>query len=171
MNRKKQDKPWYRYNGPWLLMAGPAVVVVAGFLTAWLAVKSDDGLVTDDYYKQGKEINLDLARDTAASKLGARAHVMLGDNDRELRLTLDGNDALQRPRQLGLRLMHPTRAGLDQTLPLASLGGNLYQAQLPQAIHGRWYISVEAVEQKWRLTGKWDTDKDKAIILKAAANQ
>ena len=26
-------KPWYREPWPWLLMLGPAVVVVAGFIT------------------------------------------------------------------------------------------------------------------------------------------
>ncbi|MBK6357531.1 MAG: FixH family protein [Betaproteobacteria bacterium] len=36
-----------------MLIAGPATVVVAGFITLWMAVVSDDGLVTDDYYKQG----------------------------------------------------------------------------------------------------------------------
>ena len=49
--------PWYREPWPWLLMAGPAVVVVAGLFTAWLAVVHEDGLVADDYYKQGLGIN------------------------------------------------------------------------------------------------------------------
>ena len=37
-------QPWYRERWPWILMAGPATVVVAGLFTAWLAVRSDDGL-------------------------------------------------------------------------------------------------------------------------------
>src|SRR4051812_31343236 len=43
-------RPWYREPWPWLLMSGPAIVVVAGCLTAGIAWKSDDGLVADDYY-------------------------------------------------------------------------------------------------------------------------
>jgi hypothetical protein len=59
---------WYRQRWPWLLIAGPALVVVASIATAWLAVKSDDGLVTDNYYKRGLLINrtLEAARPATA---------------------------------------------------------------------------------------------------------
>jgi hypothetical protein len=40
-------KPWYREPWPWLLMAGPAIVVVAGLFTAYLAVISFDGFAVD----------------------------------------------------------------------------------------------------------------------------
>ena len=43
------DKPWYRYRWPWLLMIGPAIVVVAGAVTTALAIRTTDGLVADDY--------------------------------------------------------------------------------------------------------------------------
>jgi hypothetical protein len=33
------------------------IVIVAGAVTVWLAVVSNDGLVTDDYYKQGLAVN------------------------------------------------------------------------------------------------------------------
>jgi hypothetical protein len=65
------NAPWYRHRWPWLLMSGPAVVVVAGIFTAWLAISRADALVADDYYKQGKAINKDLRRDHEAQRLGA----------------------------------------------------------------------------------------------------
>ena len=37
--------PWYRQRWPWLLFAGPAIVVVASFATLWLAASSDDGVI------------------------------------------------------------------------------------------------------------------------------
>ncbi|HSC95836.1 MAG TPA: FixH family protein, partial [Burkholderiales bacterium] len=43
-------KPWYRERWPWLLMAGPAAVLVAGAATIWIAFASADGLVAEDYY-------------------------------------------------------------------------------------------------------------------------
>ena len=49
--------PWYRDPWPWILMAGPAAVVVAGAITLWIAFASADGLVAGDYYKQGLAIN------------------------------------------------------------------------------------------------------------------
>ena len=42
-------------------MAGPFVVVVASLASAWIAIASDDGLVAEDYYKQGLLINRRLA--------------------------------------------------------------------------------------------------------------
>jgi len=56
-------------------MAGPAIVVVAGFITLGLAIQSSDGLVADDYYKQGKAINMTLTRDARARELGYRAQL------------------------------------------------------------------------------------------------
>lgn len=40
-------KPWYRHRWPWILMAGPAAVVVASIVSAILAAATADPLVTD----------------------------------------------------------------------------------------------------------------------------
>ena len=53
-------------------MAGPGLVVVAGIATAVIAFRGADGLVADDYYKQGLGINRQIARDQAARDLGHR---------------------------------------------------------------------------------------------------
>ena len=42
---KDATKPWDRHPWPWILMAGPAIVVVAGIATTVLAVTTFDGLV------------------------------------------------------------------------------------------------------------------------------
>ncbi len=38
-----RTQPWYREPWPWILMAGPATVVVAGLITAWLAFHGVEG--------------------------------------------------------------------------------------------------------------------------------
>ncbi|MCC7269385.1 MAG: FixH family protein, partial [Rhodocyclaceae bacterium] len=68
-------RPWYAHRWPWLLMAGPAVVVVAGIVTAWIAATTSDGLVADDYYKQGLAINQRLARQDAAAAMQLEARL------------------------------------------------------------------------------------------------
>ncbi len=42
--------PWYRHVWPWILMSGPAIVVVAGLWTWVLAARiaAADGLVSDE---------------------------------------------------------------------------------------------------------------------------
>ena len=64
--RAQAGAPWWKHGYVWLLIAGPATVVVAGFATAWIALKSPDPLVESDYYRRGIEINRTLAaRDKA----------------------------------------------------------------------------------------------------------
>src|SRR5512140_1636724 len=84
---KMRAQPWYREPWPWILMAGPAAVVVAGFVTAWLAVRSDDGLVMDDYYKEGLAINKTIGRSETAERLGIHAELFLVDG--RVRVLLD----------------------------------------------------------------------------------
>jgi uncharacterized protein len=58
--------PWWQHGHVWLLISGPAVVVVAGLATAWIAVSNPDPIVEADYYRRGIEINRTLAaRDKA----------------------------------------------------------------------------------------------------------
>ena len=49
MKREQSAKaaPWYREPWPWLLMLGPLIVIIAGVITAYLAVVTSDGLVED----------------------------------------------------------------------------------------------------------------------------
>lgn len=53
--------PWWRHGYVWLILAGPAVVVLAGVVTAWLALRGTDPVVAPDYYRRGIEINKTLA--------------------------------------------------------------------------------------------------------------
>ena len=52
--------PWWKFGHVWLVISGPAIVVVAGFVTLWLAIVRPDPLVAEDYYQQGSEINKTL---------------------------------------------------------------------------------------------------------------
>lgn len=61
----RDAEPWWRHGHVWLLIAGPAAVVVAGFITVWIAVVNPDPVVADDYYRRGIEINKTLARNKA----------------------------------------------------------------------------------------------------------
>ena len=62
--------PWYRQLWPWLLMLMPACAVVGGVITFWLAATTNNSLVVDDYYREGRAINMQLARDEAAASMG-----------------------------------------------------------------------------------------------------
>ena len=118
-------KPWYREPWPWILMAGPFIVVVAGIVTAWIAVKTSDGLVTDDYYKKGLAVNQRIARDQEATGRGLSGELMLGAAS-EVRLLLRAEQGAVAAESVVVRVMHPTRAGSDQSLVLTKDASGFY---------------------------------------------
>jgi len=127
-------------------MSGPAAVLVAGAVTTWIAFASADGLVAEDYYKQGLAINKRLAREEAARVNGISAAVSLEKD--VLRVTLIG----AAPEALFVHLAHATRAGHDQRLRLAPAGAGAYEASLPPLAAGRWRIVIEDPRGSWRIT-------------------
>jgi hypothetical protein len=139
------NAPWYSQLWPWLIISGPAAVLVAGAATIWIAFASADGLVTEDYYRQGLAINKVLAREDAARRLGISAETKMEDDS--FKVILKG----AAPEALFVHLAHATRAGLDQRLRLAREGTGLYAAELPPLAPGRWRIVIEDPRATWRI--------------------
>ena len=163
MTLRRDSNPWYREPWPWILMAGPAIVIVAGFVTAWLAIVSNDGLVADDYYKQGLALNQRLQRDHYASDLGLRADVMRSGQQVRLLVAAERDAAL--PEALTLKLSHPTRAGQDQMVRMVAEGQGFYGGKLSADISGRWYVSIEDPAGRWRLQGEWRADGEAPLHI------
>ncbi|HEX7112627.1 MAG TPA: FixH family protein [Mizugakiibacter sp.] len=139
------NAPWYRQLWPWLILSGPAAVLVAGAATIWIAFASADGLVAEDYYRQGMAINKVLAREEQAKRLGIAVQVKM-ERD-AIRIQLEG----ARPDALFVHLVHATRAGHDQRLRLAPAGGGAYEAGLEPLPPGRWRIVIEDPRATWRI--------------------
>jgi hypothetical protein len=138
-------RPWYRQLWPWLIVSGPAAVLVAGAITTWIAFASADGLVADDYYKQGMAVNKVLAREEAAKRLGITAEVQI--EGISVKVILKGD----KPEALFMHLAHGTRAGHDQRLRLAPAGDGLYEAELGPLAAGHWRIVIEDPRATWRI--------------------
>lgn len=146
----QSSKPWYREPWPWFLMSGPIIVIIAAFISAWIAIKSSDGLVTEDYYKQGLNAGETLTRSKRAEELGIAAGVQLTSDDRvKVRLTSRQADP---PGSLTITLSHPTRAGIDQTSVLKR-EGDLYAGKLNLPASGHWLVLVEDETKTWRVMG------------------
>ncbi|MBI2379246.1 MAG: FixH family protein [Gammaproteobacteria bacterium] len=143
-------QPWHRNPWPWFLLALPLSVILAGGITAYLAYKDADGMVVDDYYKEGLAVNQDLERDRQAQALGMRAALRIENG--QLRIRLDGQD---RPAALKLHLEHPTRAELDREWLLSPDAGGEYSAEWPEGLSGRWHVQLSSVPERWRLMGDW----------------
>jgi hypothetical protein len=59
-NSAHDGAPWWRFPLVWMVWGGPAVVVIASFVTLWLAVRVPDPVVDENYYRHGIEINRSL---------------------------------------------------------------------------------------------------------------
>ena len=157
-------RAWYREPLVWLIIFFPLSAVVAGFFTLYLAIISKDGLVVDDYYQKGKEINLSLARDRAAAQHGLRAGVTLDAAKQQVVVQLNAAKDQHLPDRLDLRWLHATRAGFDRTQMLIRSPDGSYHSAFPELAPGHWYVQIEA--QDWRLQGSLRVPAEARLDLK-----
>lgn len=167
--------PWYRHRWPWLLMLGPAVVVCAGTATAYLAFRSNDGLVDDDYYKQGLTVNQVTTRERRARELDLSAELSIDKERGLIRVAMRSGKLAVFPETLKMTITHPTRSGHDQSLMLQRTdgpvaGAQTYAAGLPNGLSGRWRIGLEDDKRQWRLADDWSVDAQPIFTLPVASN-
>jgi hypothetical protein len=145
----KTNSPWYQEPYVWLVILFPASAVIGGMFTIYLAIASNDGLVIDDYYKQGLEINRILKRDKIAANYQLQATLQFNIEGHIAHLYLTAIPSYQLPNQIKLNFHHHTRAGFDESIWLERLGDNFYQGHLPALVMGKW--TVELIADDWRL--------------------
>ncbi|MFT4265697.1 MAG: FixH family protein [Xenophilus sp.] len=78
---RAEGSPWWRHPIMWMVVGGPAIVVVAGLATAWIAVRSADPVVDVDYYRHGIEINRTLGAKAMLPAQVGRNHAMTPAGD------------------------------------------------------------------------------------------
>jgi hypothetical protein len=145
-----------------LLIALPLSAVIGGLATLYIAVSTSDGLVVDDYYRRGKEINRDLARDHAAAAHGLQARLFVDAVARRVTLQLTARDYTL-PQSLRFAFLHPTRQGFDQHLVLPSIGEGRYGGMIEALPQANWYVQLEADD--WRLQGRVQLPQQQVVTL------
>lgn len=139
---------WYQEPWAWFVIAIPLGTIVVCAVLMTIATTTSDGLVTDDYYKRGLQINKALDREARATELGLVLDVTRLTAGRcEFHLRWEpGNDAL--PATVPVHLSHATRAA-DQQLLAEHLGDGHYRAHPAALAAGPWYVDVGTPE--WRV--------------------
>lgn len=70
---------WWKFGHVWMIVAGPAIVVVASFFTFYLALTRPDPVIAEDYYQKGIAINKTLGQNASlAPAVQARNHAATG---------------------------------------------------------------------------------------------
>jgi uncharacterized protein len=72
--------PWWKHGHVWMVLSGPAVVVVASFFTFYLAYIGMDTVVDEDYYRKGVELSQTQGAQASslAPAMQARNHAATG---------------------------------------------------------------------------------------------
>ena len=74
-----QAKPWWSFGMVWMIIAGPAVVVVAGFATLYLAITIPDPVLPTEALNPRNAIENQQKLDAAmAPAIQARNHAATG---------------------------------------------------------------------------------------------
>lgn len=127
-------------------------------------------MVTDDYYKEGKYINMQIERDEAAAQRRIQAQVLFNHDGTAAKIFISGDFDKNVPMQL--LLLHPAKKAYDQTVPLKASNAppsgdkTEYTAAfnaLPPAVH--WYLRLEDTQGKWRVESKWEPKAGNATML------
>lgn len=151
--KNNQTGIWYKEPYVWLLILFPLAAVVMGIIMISLAIRSDDGLVVDDYYKQGLEINMTLERDRAADYYGITMDLSVDETGKKITVHLNGNNIFHMPESLHARFIHRTRSGFDQSIILTRSHDGSYHASMPVLAMGNWDVLIEA--DNWRKITKY----------------
>jgi hypothetical protein len=149
------NHPWYSYPYVWMMILIPFSAVIMGVIMISLAIESSSGLVVDDYYKKGKEINRVLARDEMAGSMGLEANLTLDSSTGKLLVKVSSAKEAILADQLELHFLHSTRAGKDQSRTLHRADGNTYTTRIEPLPAGRWNLQIST--ESWRLIGSMKT--------------
>lgn len=146
--------PWYRQPWVWFIIALPLASVIGSLTLVTIAVKNQDDLVRDDWYKAGRGINQNLQAEHHARALGLTATLVLEPATPAVRVMIPGTAPL--PARLSLSLVHSTIAAEDMTIILERVGEREWYATLPRLPMGKRHLMLESgaampEDQRWRL--------------------
>ncbi|MBT8439607.1 MAG: FixH family protein [Gammaproteobacteria bacterium] len=166
MNDINQPKAWYKQFWPWFLIALPMTAVIGSMITINIAFTDADGLVKDDYYKEGLAMNMDIARKQNAENLGVTATTRFNLEQGNISVTL--NDAsVGNLDKLLISLIHPTRSDNDMNIMLQKTGERQYQGKIEQKVNpGNWWVRISPENDSWYIEGRLYLPKKNQLELK-----
>lgn len=154
--------PWYRQPWFWFLTIAPLGAIAWSMTMLVVAINMEDSMVSDDYSKEGRGINLEIARDIRAAELELAADIQF--DGRQLSLHLSSSEDFP---YLVLNLFHPTLDKNDRVVQFRRESTGRYSARLLDDIDGRWYYDLRGPANEWRLKGEAWLPAKNGLQLKA----
>ena len=157
-----EKRPWYKEPMVWLVIAIPLSSVIYGTFFFIVSITSFDGMVVDDYYKVGKEINRELKRDKAALAHGLSAQISVKSS--QVTVFIAANESYTPPPVLEIDFIYSTRAGQDKAIFVDQSQAGIYKGTVPELEVGRW--NVQIASDDWRLMGSLWAPQEGTVLIK-----
>ena len=121
----------------------------------YMAITTNDGVIVDNFYKDGLGIEVRTEQDMVARNLGLNANLKWAG--RTLSVELKGLTTGY-PDQLSLLIVFPTKSSRDIQVLLNHQGAGVYKGALTEEVTGTRQLQLEpvsgSVENSWRLHAK-----------------
>ncbi|XOV77990.1 MAG: FixH family protein [Aestuariibacter sp.] len=142
------QQKWYKQFWPWFLIVIPLSSMIVGTLVVYLATTGQDSLVSDDYYKEGKAINLDITKVKKARQLGLVGLMRISEDN----LSLEFESRLP-PDSAAIKaqFFHTTLATEDFSVMLTKDAKNRFSGTLPTNLNGKWRVTISAFDDSWKI--------------------
>lgn len=141
-------KPWYKHFWPWFLIAIPCSSIIVGGIVLSFATDGTNSMVVDDYYKEGKTINVKLDKLERAKQLGIKTIVDIS-NDRVAVEFLSGKP--EAGTALKLDFFHATIENRDTEIILTRDAYGIYRGIVDFDITGKWRLRMMPMDEEWKL--------------------
>jgi hypothetical protein len=156
-------KVWYKQFWPWFLIFVPFSSMVLSFTMMTLAFTGEDSMVIDDYYKEGRGINIKLQKIENAKALNIVTSALITAQGIEVSF-LSGQP--EDGQALTLDFFHSTQKHKDFAVTLLRDANGIYRAPLQRDIPGKWKLSLHPVNSPWKIQKVVHLPKDQPFELK-----
>lgn len=150
-NTTVDEGPWYKQFWLWFILVPLFVVMILGFTLLYVSIVTSDGVVVDNYYRDGKGYAVRYEEDAFARAANLAADVAWSGSDIKLQLS---GDLSPLPDTLELIVIFPTAQKYDEYVVLKHRGLGQYTAQsVPTDLSGRRFLQLHPMEGDvdWRL--------------------
>lgn len=165
MTLTTQNPHWSKNPIVWMILFFPTLAIVAGFYTLLLAIQSDDGLVSSDYYKQGLGVNKTITADINALKKNISGLISINAGNGEIQARFSNAIKASLNNTVSFKLVHRTMPGFDQEIILNQVDDTmLYTGKVKplSASGGRWRWEIK--QDDWRVSERFTTRHKETIV-------
>lgn len=160
--------PWFRQPWFWFLTIFPIAAIFSGITILTISSSLDRSMVTDDYSKEGRGINMAIARDQKALDLGINGG--LSFDGRNASLTLNKAEGPADYPYLIMSFYHPTKADRDRIVQFRKISDGEYAGSMIGDMDGRWYYDIQGPENDWRVKGELWLPVENTHAVKATSS-